>query len=54
MPLRHAIWKVGNPPLSLILSRLEREQALEDMIVRDPGILSDENNLALYFDTKSL
>ena len=42
MPVRHAIWKVGNPPAPLDASRLDREQLLEDMIVRDPRILSDE------------
>jgi len=40
MPIRHAIWKVGDNPEALILSRLPSEQKLEEMIVREPGILS--------------
>jgi len=42
MPVRHAIWKVGDPPVPLDSSRLECEQILENMIVRNPCILSDE------------
>jgi len=42
MPIRHAIWKVGDKPEALILSRLPSEQKLEEMIVREPGILSRE------------
>lgn len=42
MPVRHAIWKVGDPPVPLDSGRLEREQILENMIVRNPRILSDE------------
>ncbi|MCS6328561.1 MAG: DUF91 domain-containing protein [Nitrospira sp.] len=42
MPIQHAIWKVGDKPTLLTTSRLAREQQLEDMIVTDPRILSNE------------
>lgn len=42
MPIHHAIWQVGNQPAPLTASRLASEQQLEDMIVRDPRILSSE------------
>lgn len=42
MPIHHAIWKVGEAPVALATSRLATEQKLEDMIVRDPRILSGE------------
>ena len=42
MPMHHAIWKVGDQPAPLVASRLASEQKLEDMIVRDPRILSSE------------
>ncbi len=42
MPIQHAIWQVGLQPLPLSNSRLVSEQLLEDMIVRDPRILSNE------------
>jgi len=42
MPIQHAIWKVGAQPTPLSITRLASEQALEDMIVREPGILSNE------------
>jgi len=42
MPIRHAIWKVGDRPEALHPSRLPSEQKLEEMIVREPGILSNE------------
>jgi len=42
MPIQHAIWTVGDEPKLLTGSRLPSEQTLEDMIVRDPRILSDE------------
>ena len=42
MPIQHAIWKIGATPAPLITSRLASEQQLEDMIVRDPRILSSE------------
>lgn len=42
MPIRHAIWAVGDRPTALSASRLASEQQLEDMIVRDPTILSGE------------
>ena len=42
MPIQHAIWKIGDAPAPLITSRLASEQQLEDMIVRDPRILSSE------------
>ena len=42
MPIQHAIWKVGEKPMLLAASRLPSEQQLEDMIVRDSRILSNE------------
>lgn len=42
MPIKHAIWKVGDKPTSLSICRLPSEQKLEEMIVSDPGILSNE------------
>lgn len=42
MPIQHAIWKVGDNPVPLSSSQLVSEQKLEDMIVRDPRILSSE------------
>lgn len=42
MPIQHAIWTVGAQPQPLAAGRLPSEQTLEDMIVREPGILSNE------------
>ncbi|UTH75661.1 endonuclease NucS domain-containing protein [Chromobacterium sp. IIBBL 290-4] len=42
MPINHAIWLVGEKPVPLASSRLASEQLLEDMIVKDPRILSSE------------
>lgn len=42
MPIHHAIWQVGATPTQLAASRLTSEAMLEDMIVRDPRILSPE------------
>ena len=42
MPIHHAIWIVGDPPVQLPPARLASEQQLEQMIARDPRILSDE------------
>jgi Endonuclease NucS len=42
MPIHHAIWRVGDQPTPLANSRLASEQLLEDMIVREPGMLSSE------------
>jgi uncharacterized protein YeaO (DUF488 family) len=42
MPIHHAIWQVGDQPAPLMASRLASEQQLEEMIVRDPRILSSE------------
>lgn len=42
MPIHHAIWRVGEQPAPLVSSRLASEQQLEEMIVRDPRILSSE------------
>jgi hypothetical protein len=42
MPIQHAIWKVGEKPVPLSAGRLASEQALEEMIVADPTILSSE------------
>lgn len=42
MPIQHAIWKVGDIPTQLPTCKLPSEQKLEEMIVKDPGILSSE------------
>lgn len=42
MPIQHAIWQVGQQPQALTSSKLPSEQLLEDMIVSDPRILSNE------------
>lgn len=42
MPIRHAIWKVAARPEPLSESSLAKEQMLEEMIVADPRILSNE------------
>ena len=42
MPIRHAIWKIGDKPTLLSVSRLAGEQKLEEMIVREPQIISSE------------
>ena len=40
MPIKHAIWTVGDKPARLALGRLASEQKLEEMIVADSRILS--------------
>ena len=42
MPVRHAVWKVGDRPIALRETSLDSEKLLETMIVRDPTILSDQ------------
>lgn len=42
MPIQHAIWQVGAQPVPLSASKLASEQLLEEMIVKDPRILSNE------------
>jgi hypothetical protein len=42
MPIRHAIWKVGGKPVGLRETSLGKEQQLEEMIVAEPRILSDD------------
>ncbi len=42
MPVRHAIWKVGEKPEALAESSLANEQLLEKMILASPQIISDE------------
>lgn len=42
MPIQHAIWTIGEAPKPLAASRLPSEQKLEEMIVLDPRILSNE------------
>ena len=42
MPIQHAIWRIGDTPSLLTTTRLTSEQQLEDMIVRDPRILSSD------------
>lgn len=41
MPIRHAIWKVGNKPEPLAEVSLGKETILEQMITEDPSILSE-------------
>lgn len=42
MPVQHAIWQIGTSPTPLTATKLPSEQMLEDMIVKDPRILSNE------------
>jgi hypothetical protein len=42
MPIRHAIWKVGDTPVPLAESSLANEDLLEKMILAAPQMLSDE------------
>ena len=42
MPIRHAVWKVGDKPEALVESSLANEQLLEKMILAAPEMLSDE------------
>lgn len=42
MPVHHAIWRVGEDPQPLTISKLASEQLLEKMILNDPTILSDQ------------
>jgi len=42
VPIRNALWTVGNSPQALPEARLPSERVLEDMIVAAPRILSDE------------
>ncbi len=42
MLLHHALWRVGDPPAALPSTRLASEQLLEDMIVREPRLLSGD------------
>ena len=42
MPISHALWTVGSAPTEVPLSILATEQQLEDMIVAEPRILSEE------------
>ncbi|WP_049240149.1 hypothetical protein [Serratia marcescens] len=42
MSLHHAIWRVGDAPQPLAISKLPSEQLLEKMILSDPTILSDQ------------
>jgi hypothetical protein len=36
MPIKHALWQVGEQPTALTTSKLINEQLLEEMIVREP------------------
>jgi hypothetical protein len=42
MPIKTNIWKIGDTPQLLSESSLASEQQLEDMIVQEPRLLSDE------------
>ena len=42
MPIQTSLWKVGEQPEQLNISRLNTEKQLEDMIVKQPNMLSDD------------
>lgn len=42
MPIRQTIWRVSDKPQQLPAAKLASEQQLEDMIVANPELLSDE------------
>lgn len=42
MPILHTIWTIESQPTALPVQRLAREQQLEEMIVAQPAILSNE------------
>jgi hypothetical protein len=42
MPIKHAIWNVGQSPTPLPVCRLPNERILEEMIIAAPAILSSE------------
>lgn len=42
MPVKHAIWKISHQPTPLMVTGLDSEQQLEEMIVKAPSILSTE------------
>ncbi len=42
MPIQHAIWKLGDTPSPLPTTKLVTEQQLEDLIVQQPSILSED------------
>ena len=42
MPIKQAIWKVGDKPTALAPSSLKDEKLLENMIETDPSILAEE------------
>src|SRR5262249_454545 len=42
MPVRHAIWRVGEKPVAIAESSLVNEQILETMILEAPEMLSGE------------
>ena len=42
MPIHHALWIVADDPVEVKVSALSSERQLEDMIVAEPRILSDE------------
>lgn len=42
MPIKTSLWKVGKSPQVLHETKISSEQLLEDMIVREPRLLSEE------------
>ncbi|WP_455816633.1 nuclease [Pseudomonas cerasi] len=42
MPIHHAIWRVGDNPQPLTISKLASEKRLQKMIIQDSAILSDQ------------
>ena len=42
MPIKTALWKIDQNPVKLVESTLESERILEEMIIADPRLLSEE------------
>ena len=42
MPVHHTIWRVGENPQPLTISKLATEKLLQKMIIHDSSILSDQ------------
>ena len=56
MPVKTQLWKVGKKPQILTESRLDTEGLLEDMIIQEPYMLSEDwlliGRQVLTFDKK--
>ena len=42
MPIEHAIWKINNDPKQVDVCNLQNEKRLEEIIFKDPRVLSDQ------------